>query len=695
MHDDITSARRRLILYRHLRTTTIFVLGISAIAAAESAGAITLPPGFTDELVAAVGSPTALAFTPDGRLLITTQPGQLRVYQNGALVGTPALDLTGAICSNSERGLLGVAVDPNFTTPSNNFIYVYYTFNRAGICVNRVSRYTLSSSNVASGQTVLIDNIPSTAGNHNAGDVEFGKDGYLYVSVGDGGCDYAGGGCAAQNDASRDQHSLVGKILRITRDGNIPPDNPFLGTGTADCRFTGGTTAGNKCRETFAWGLRNPFRIGFDPNAAGTRFFINDVGQDTWEEIDLGQAGADYGWNVREGHCATGSTTNCGPPPVGMTNPIYDYGRTTGCASITGAAFVPQGVWPAEYDGDYMFADYVCGKIFRLESSGPGYVATDFAAGLGGSSAVHLLFGPRGTGQALYYTTYANGGQIRRVFFTASNGVPTAFLTASPTSGNAPLTVNFDGSGSSDPDGDALTWLWSFGDGQSASTTTPMTQHVYSSIGTFNASLTVRDARGATSAPVTVPISVGNTPPVPTIQLPSAGSTFAVGQTITLTGSATDAQDGTINPATLQWTVLRHHMTHTHPWFSGTGNNLTFTAPAPEDLAATTNSYLEIYLTATDSGGLSATADRNVQPRTVAITLSTSPSGLSLTVNGTAVTGPTTITSWDGWRLDLVAPARQSPYSFVSWSDGGAATHSVITPSNPTTYTASYRKGKR
>src|SRR6266545_151152 len=160
MHDDITSARRRLILYRHLRTTTIFVLGISAIAAAESAGAITLPPGFTDELVAAVGSPTALAFTPDGRLLITTQPGQLRVYQNGALVGTPALDLTGAICSNSERGLLGVAVDPNFTTPSNNFIYVYYTFNRAGICVNRVSRYTLSSSNVASGQTVLIDNIP-------------------------------------------------------------------------------------------------------------------------------------------------------------------------------------------------------------------------------------------------------------------------------------------------------------------------------------------------------------------------------------------------------------------------------------------------------------------------------------------------------------------------------------------------------
>jgi hypothetical protein len=168
-----------------------------------------------------------------------------------------------------------------------------------------------------------------------------------------------------------------------------------------------------------------------------------------------------------------------------------------------------------------------------------------------------------------------------------------------------------------------------------------------------------------------------------------------VGQTITLTGSATDGQDGTINPATLQWTVLRHHLTHTHPWFSGTGNNLTFTAPAPEDLAATTNSYLEIYLTATDSGGLSATANRNIQPRTVAITLATVPSGLSLIVNGTTVTGPTTITSWQGWQLNLTAPTRQSPFSFVSWSDGGAATHSVITPGAPTTYTATYRKGKK
>ncbi len=694
MFEEFSDGRRRT-TRRRLPRAIAFVLYSGAIALASGAGAITLPPGFTDEQVTPLASPTALAFTPDGRLLITTQPGQLRVYQNGALVGTPALDLASPnnlICSNSERGLLGVAVDPAFATPSNNFIYVYYTFNRSGTCVNRVSRFVLSSANVASGETVLIDNIPSTAGNHNAGDVQFGRDGYLYVSVGDGGCDYAGGGCGGANDASRDQFELIGKILRITRDGNIPNDNPFTGAGTADCRFTGGTTPGNKCRETFAWGFRNPFRIAFDPNDGGTRFFVNDVGQNTWEEIDLAQAGADYGWNVREGHCANGSTTDCGPPPAGMTNPVHDYGRDIG-GSITGGAFVPNGLWPAAYDGDYLFSDYVAGKIFRIERTGAG-PRSEFATGLGASSAVHLRFGARAGGQALYYTTYANGGEVRRIYFTAANGVPTAAMTASPTSGPAPLAVNFDGSGSSDPDGDALTWLWTFGDGQSATTSVPTTSHSYAA-GNYTASLSVRDSKGATSAPVTVAISSGNTAPTPVISSPAAGSTFFVDQTITLTGSATDTQDGTINPATLQWTVLRHHLTHTHPWFSGTGNNLTFPAPAPEDLAAATNSYLEVILTATDSGGLAGTTNRNVQPRIVSITLATSPSGLNLSVNGTAVTGPTTITSWQGWQLSLAAPMRQSPWTFASWSDGGAATHTVVTPATATTYTATYRKGKK
>ncbi|HEV2785858.1 MAG TPA: PQQ-dependent sugar dehydrogenase, partial [Solirubrobacteraceae bacterium] len=334
------------------------------------ARAATLPLGFSDEPVAALGAPTALAFTPDGRMLVATQPGALRVHTStGGLLATPALNLASKVCANSERGLLGVAVDPAFAV--NGFVYLYYTFNKFNnACptnsstapVNRVARFVLPDSNVIDprSETVLIDNIPSPAGNHNAGDVQFGKDGNVYVSVGDGGCDYAAdSGCAGSNDAARDEHVLIGKILRITPSGAIPAGNPFTGPGTARCSASGATTAGMRCQETFAWGLRNPFRIAFDPTAAGTRFHINDVGQNAWEEIDLGAAGADYGWNVREGHCATGSATICGAPPAGTTNPIFDYGRADGCGSITGGAFVPAANWPGSYTGTYLFGDYV------------------------------------------------------------------------------------------------------------------------------------------------------------------------------------------------------------------------------------------------------------------------------------------------------------------------------------------------
>jgi glucose/arabinose dehydrogenase len=140
-------------------------------------------------------------------------------------------------------------------------------------------------------EKVLIDNIPSPNGNHNAGDLSFGKDGYLYVSVGDGGCDYKGdSGCGGSNDASRDRDILLGKVLRITRDGQIPSTNPYTGTTSARCNLTGRTDPGKTCQETFAWGLRNPFRFAFDPNATGTRFFINDVGQNTCSKLSRYEA---------------------------------------------------------------------------------------------------------------------------------------------------------------------------------------------------------------------------------------------------------------------------------------------------------------------------------------------------------------------------------------------------------------------
>ncbi len=691
------------------------VLLLGALLPPSTTRGATLPAGFSDTLVAAVSRPAALAFTPDGRLLIATQTGTLRVYANGTLLSTPALSFdSSTICTNSERGLLGIAVDPQFS--STGYIYLYYTYQKHGVCetktsrtpVNRVSRFRLGSNNIVdrASEKVLIDNIPSPAGNHNAGDLHFGKDGYLYVSIGDGGCDYADfTRCAGSNDAARDQHVLLGKILRITRDGGIPGDNPFRGADSARCNTAGRTDPGKKCQETFAWGLRNPFRIAFDPNASGTRFFINDVGQSAWEEIDEGKAGADYGWNTREGFCANGSTSGCRNTPGatvdGHTDPIHAYNHDmTGCRSITGGAFVPNGAWPSAYDGAYLFSDYVCGKIFMLKPDGSGYARTEFATGLGGSSAVAMIFGPSSAGQSLYYTTYADGGQVRRIDFAGrANRAPTASLTANPTFGPAPLEVRFDGSGSRDPDqGDTLTYLWDFGDGTTRSTDEPTATHTYAANGSYTARLRVRDNRGATSAAVSVQINVGNTPPQPEILEPATSARFTVGQPITLRGRATDAEDS--QPPVLTWEVTLHHADHTHPFVPPTSAaTVTFTAPAPEDLAATTNSYLEIKLTATDSQGLSRTIRQDLRPQLVELGFTTQPAGLRLVINDSEIVTPRTLTSWPGYVLNVSAPAQRDSRGRLlilsHWTDSVVSQRAITTPDSARSYTAVFAEARQ
>jgi hypothetical protein len=173
------------------------------------------------------------------------------------------------------------------------------------------------------------------------------------------------------------------------------------------------------CQETYMWGLRNPFRFAFQPGTG--RLHVNDVGQGSFEEIDLGQSGADYGWPCREGAHTALTTGKCNPTPPALVDPIFDFPRSTipgttasGCGSITGGVFVPAGAWPG-YDGSYLFADFNCGAILRLNFSPGPVTAADFASGAGASVLVHLEFGPSAAGQSLYYTTYAGGGQVRRV----------------------------------------------------------------------------------------------------------------------------------------------------------------------------------------------------------------------------------------------------------------------------------------
>jgi glucose/arabinose dehydrogenase len=420
--------RRRIAL---LAATTIaaalpFVVGVTPASAA------TIPSGFTDVKVGNVSLPVGMDSLPDGRLLVTSQGGRLTLMRaNGTIATTAALDLTARICSNSERGLLGITSDPSFAT--NHYVYTYYT-SRSGTnacdsgAFNRVSRFTMAGDTIdPATEQVLLDNIPSPAGNHNGGDLHIGKDGYLYVSVGDGGCyvrDITK--CAAANTAARDMSVTSGKILRITVDGGIPPSNPFSGASTTRCNTAGRTNPGTTCQEIFAFGLRNPFRFSPDQNAVGTRFFVNDVGQDTTEEIDElkdTSGGADFGWNTREGTCVTGSTTNCPLPPAGVTDPVHAYTHvSTGCESITGGAFVPTGQWPLAYDGGYLFADYICGKIFLLHPNGSSWTRTEFATAVGGVTVLRMV--EENGGWSLYYGTYANGGELHRI--TADADVPPA-----------------------------------------------------------------------------------------------------------------------------------------------------------------------------------------------------------------------------------------------------------------------------
>jgi glucose/arabinose dehydrogenase len=223
----------------------VSALVISAFAVAIPAA--TLPSGFTEiALTNSLSSATAMAFAPDRRIFVCEQGGALRVIKNGALLSQPFLTLT--VSSVGERGLLGVAFDPNFST--NHFVYVYYTAPAPSIHT-RVSRFTANGDVVVYGSEAILldlDNL-SSATNHNGGAIHFGPDGELYIAVGEN----------ANSANSQTLSNLLGKILRINPDGNIPVDNPFYNQATG------------KNRAIWALGLRNPFTFTFQ-NGIGRMF---------------------------------------------------------------------------------------------------------------------------------------------------------------------------------------------------------------------------------------------------------------------------------------------------------------------------------------------------------------------------------------------------------------------------------------
>src|SRR6267142_2762459 len=368
-----TFGRRPVVLSKILRLLSVLVIVFLA-GIFFSFDAAILPTGFTETMIAnGLSSPTAMDFAPDGRLFVCLQGGQLRVIKNGSLLATPFVTLT--VDSAGERGLLGGTFDPNFS--ANNFVYVYYTVPGSP-AHNRVSRFTASGDVATPGSEFVLLNLDnlSSAGNHNGGAIHFGPDGKLYIAVGEN----------ANGSNSQTLANLLGKVLRINADGTIPTDNPFFNTAGAR-------------KEIWALGLRNPFTFAFQPGT--TRLFINDVGQSTWEEIDDGIAGSNYGWPTTEGPTSDPR----------FRAPLLAYGHgsssTTGCAIAGGTFYNTATVqFPASYVGKYFFADLCTGWIRVLDPSNN--TAADFASGI--SSPVDLKVAADGS---LYYLAIGSSSVFR------------------------------------------------------------------------------------------------------------------------------------------------------------------------------------------------------------------------------------------------------------------------------------------
>lgn len=384
--------------------------GLAAVVPPSSVvDAASVPAGFADREVATFSRPTTVEWLPDGRIAVLEQGGRLRT-------GFPGEPFTSVripdMCTDSEQGLLGLAPHPAYY--SNGQVFLYTTRATSGTCVNRVSRFTMNDGELdLASEVVLLDNISAAGGNHNGGDLAVGSDGHLYVAVGDAGRDPRGdSGSAGSNDAAQDLSLLNGKILRLTLDGAPAPGNPVDGPGTVRCGSRGNTpsTPTTSCQEIYSWGLRNPYRFAFDRNDGSDRFFVNDVGQRTFEEVNEGAPG-NFGWPIREGACPQGDTPPCPGPTGGLIDPITAYGRSLG-SYITAGVFVPDGRWPTAYDGGYLFADGGSGTIWHLRANGTVDYGAPFATGAFGIT--DMTFGyDEGGRTVLYYVTF--GGELRMI----------------------------------------------------------------------------------------------------------------------------------------------------------------------------------------------------------------------------------------------------------------------------------------
>jgi len=490
---------------RRAMVAIIFAILLLTIATTPLAQDAAAAEGHTEAILSGLDWPVVMDFAPDGRLfygeLLT---GRVRIVSRGELLPAPFYVFDDAVFFG-ERGLLGLALDPAF--PSEPWVYVYYTHHDGtdDRDYNRIARIW-ANGNVGEFHEIVLDRIPGGL-NHNGGVIGFGPDGNLYALVGDG----------ADPANAQDLTSRSGKVLRMTKDGRVPEDNPFYGHASAD-------------PYVFTFGHRNMFGLAFHP--ATGRIYITENGPFCNDEVNLLTPGGNYGW---------GPNWTCSVPPEPPANtnldgpepvmPMFWYGPVvapTNAVLYTGKQF-------PDWEGDLIVGEWNTGALRRLDLVGPNndVVASDEVVHNAPSGVLDVEVSPDG---AIWFST-------SDAIFRFSRPIsPFVAFTVSPSDPLVKETVTFNASGSYDPDGTIASYDWDFGDGVASSGV--MGVHAYAVAGTYTVNLTVADDDG-TMATALLPLTVREPHP-PSASFTISTSTGLVGVMMTFDASASSDADGKI-----------------------------------------------------------------------------------------------------------------------------------------------------
>lgn len=784
------SAHRRLSAgVAGLLAALAVLLGLSAAPAT----AVTLPAGFQDTVaLSGLKEPTAFRFSPDGRIFVAEKRGRIVVFDDlQDTTPTEFADIRDRVYDYGDRGLLGLALDPDF--PAQPIVYALYTFDHvlgedpAGFFPRWGEPPNFEGDSACAGKAPAVDACPVSgrlvrlvadgnrayeeggeivedpliaeawcqqASSHSVGDLEFGPEGALFVSGGEGAvastADYGqygwphvnqcgdppgprgtaleppeaeGGSLRAQDlltpATPGDPTGLSGTVIRINPDtGAGWPGNPLAGSADANER------------RIVAFGFRNPFRFTIDPEAA--EVYAGNVGGGPYEELERFSIAPgtphNGGWPCFEADDTFGPFESLEldlceqlyAVPGSTSEPFFYYYRWDGVtpedecppdegSAISGTAFYPGGSFPPAYEGAFFFADSVLSCIYVMFPGPDGRpdpsTVTPFLMDGGLYPGIDIQVGPGGD---LYYVSmFGPGfspGAIHRVSYFSGNKPPVAQVEATPAWGPDPLPSALDAGDSSDADDEDLSFAWDFDeDGEYDDAATEQVPKTFAGPGNHTVAVKVSDEQGASSI-ARATVFPGATPPVPEISVPDevsgepgvADLEWAVGDEIEFEGAATDAEDGQLPATSLDWSS---RLFHCPPRSAGchAHSGAAFPDLAAGSLFAPDHEYpsrLELTLTATDSRGLSASRTIVVFPQPADLTLVSKPAGVQLSAGLYSDVSPFTMTAIENASLTLSAPAAATvagkTYSFQGWSDGGSRVHEVVAGGPVTEYTASY-----